>query len=109
MMDQKYFPGVGNYIKSESLYAAKIHPEEKWGKLNQKMKKKLILNIIKVMHNSYKSGGAELKDFNNPFHKSKFTLKVYGKKHTNENKLIVSKKTSDARKTWFCPEKQKLM
>ena len=34
IMDQKYFPGVGNYIKSECLYYSKIHPEEKWGNLN---------------------------------------------------------------------------
>ena len=109
MMNQKYFPGVGNYIKSESLYAAKIHPEEKWGNLNDKMKIKLIKSISKVMHNSYKSGGAELKDFKNPFHESKFTLKIYGKEYTEKNNLIISEKTSDSRKTWFCPQVQKLI
>ena len=25
LMDQRFFPGVGNYIKSEALYAAKLH------------------------------------------------------------------------------------
>ena len=38
IMDQKYFPGVGNYIKSESLYVSKIHPEEKWGNLKEIVK-----------------------------------------------------------------------
>jgi formamidopyrimidine-DNA glycosylase len=66
-MDQKYFPGVGNYIKSESLYSSKIHPEEKWGNLHEDMRINLIKNIQRVMNNSYKSGGAELKDFKNPF------------------------------------------
>ena len=41
-MDQKFFPGVGNYIKSEALYLAKIHPEEKWKNINIKSKKILI-------------------------------------------------------------------
>ena len=109
IMDQKYFPGVGNYIKSESLYASKIHPEERWGNLNKEMRIRLIENTKEVMYNSYQSGGAELKDFKNPFHKSRFMLKVYGKKRTTKNNLIISEKTSDARKTWFCPEIQKLI
>ena len=67
-MNQKYFPGVGNYIKSESLYLSKIHPEEKWGNLNEKMRINLIKNIQNVMCDSYRSGGAELKDFKNPFY-----------------------------------------
>ena len=106
LMNQLYFPGVGNYIKSESLYAAKIHPELKWGQLSIKKKKDLILIVKDVMLSSYKSGGAELRDFKNPFHKSKFKLHVYGKKKIN-NKLIISKITSDQRKTWFCPDIQK--
>lgn len=109
IMDQKYFPGVGNYIKAEGLYASKIHPEEKWGRLNNDMRVYLIENIKKVMNNSYKSGGAELKDFNNPFHSSKFELKIYGKKHTIKNGLVTSKITSDSRRTWFCPQQQKLI
>lgn len=109
IMDQKYFPGVGNYIKSEGLYASKIHPEEKWGNLNKDMRINLIKNITRVMNNSYKSGGAELKDFKNPFHSSKFKLKIYGKKHTEKNDLVTSKITSDSRKTWFCSKQQKLI
>ncbi len=109
MMDQKFFPGVGNYIKSESLYAAKIHPEEKWGKLTRKMRIGLIKMTQDIMQKSYKSGGAELKDFKNPFHSSKFILKVYGKTHTKHNNPITSIITTDSRKSWFCSKEQKIM
>ena len=109
IMDQKFFPGVGNYIKSESLYATKIHPEEKWGNLSRKMRIDLIKKTKEVMKNSYKSGGAELKDFKNPFHSSKFTLQVYGKTHTKHKNSITSIKTSDSRKSWFCAKEQKLI
>ena len=68
IMDQYFFPGVGNYIKSESLYASKIHPEEKWGNLSREMKINLIKKTKEIMKNSYQAGGAELKDFKNPFH-----------------------------------------
>ena len=109
IMDQRYFPGVGNYIKSESLYTSKIHPEEKWGNLNQVMRINLITNTQRIMTKSYESGGAELKDFKNPFNTSKFQLQIYGKKYTNQNNLVTSKETSDYRKTWFCTKEQKLI
>jgi DNA-formamidopyrimidine glycosylase len=109
MMDQKYFPGVGNYIKSESLYESKLHPEEKWGKINSKKRCDLIINTQKVMQNSYKLGGAELKDFKNPFLTSKYKLKIYGKNNTKEGNVVTSKITSDSRKSWFCNKKQRLI
>ena len=107
IMDQKYFPGVGNYIKSESLYESKLHPEIKWGNIKKNKKIHLIQNIKKVMQSSYNAGGAELKDFNNPFKKSKFKLKIYGKKYTEKNNLVTNTITSDYRKTWFCSKEQK--
>lgn len=109
IMDQKFFPGVGNYIKSESLYASKIHPEEKWGNLTEDMRINLIKKTKEIMKKSYRSGGAELKDFKNPFYSSKFKLKVYGKTYTKHNNSIISIITSDSRKSWFCPEEQKLI
>ena len=109
LMNQNLFPGVGNYIKSECLYLSKIHPEEKWGKLSSKIKKTLVQNTKEIMFNSYKKGGAELKDFKNPFYQSNFKLKIYGKKYTEKNNPVTSTKTSDSRKSWFCPKNQKLI
>ena len=108
IMDQKYFPGVGNYIKSETLYSSKIHPEEKWRKINLKSKINLIKNTQDIMQKSYAAGGAELKDFKNPFEKSEFRLQIYAKKHTTKKNPITSIVTSDYRKSWFCPIEQKL-
>ncbi|MAQ32350.1 MAG: hypothetical protein CMD26_06470 [Flavobacteriales bacterium] len=108
LMDQSFFPGVGNYIKSEALYASNIHPEEKWFKLSRSEKISLITKTKTIMLNSYKHGGAELKDFHNPFHESTFNLNIYGKKISSKNTKVVSLKTSDQRKTWFCTKNQRL-
>ena len=108
IMDQKYFPGVGNYIKSEGLYLSKIHPEEKWKNLKSRKINSLIKNIQKVMHGSYAKGGAELKDFKNPFNVSDFSLKIYGKKFTDKNNPVTPILTSDQRKSWICKKNQKL-
>ncbi|MDA7794627.1 hypothetical protein N9Y90_03320 [Flavobacteriales bacterium] len=107
LMNQSFFPGVGNYIKSEALYATKLHPEKKWGELSAKKIKELILNTQDIMQRSYSTGGAELKDFKNPFHESTFSLKVYGKETDPKGNKIESLVTSDQRKSWFCPRIQK--
>lgn len=107
LMDQRFFPGVGNYIKSEALYASKIHPEKKWGQLSTKKITNLISKTQEIMQSSYASGGAELKDFKNPFHSSDFKLNVYGKKEDPNGLKIISKLTSDQRKSWYCPKLQK--
>ena len=108
LMDQKYFPGVGNYIKSEALYLSGLHPEQKWSDLSPKKVNKLILITKDIMNKSFESGGAELKDFKNPNHKSKFTLNIYGKKKTLKNENVISINTSDQRRSWICPKIQKL-
>ena len=108
ILDQRKFPGVGNYIKSEALYLSKIHPEEKWGKLNKILRKNLIKNLQFVMTQSYKAGGAELRDFDNPFKKSDFQLNIYGKKITPQSNKVTRITTSDGRTTWYCNETQKL-
>ena len=105
LMDQSCFPGVGNYIKSEVLYGLKIHPEQDWSLLTDEMKRRVILHSKSIMEKSYKEGGAELKDFHNPFFKSKFQLKAYG----NKSKNIISILTSDNRKTWYDPDVQKMI
>ncbi|MGC6471221.1 MAG: DNA-formamidopyrimidine glycosylase family protein [Flavobacteriales bacterium] len=107
LMDQNCFPGVGNYIKSEALFAAKIHPEKKWGQLSKRKKITLIEFTKEIMHHSFQTGGAELKDFKNPFDQSQFSLKVYGKKNDPEGNEVISQLTSDQRKSWFCPSVQK--
>ena len=96
-------------MKLHFLFVVSLVQEEKWGNLNKKIKTNLIKNIQQVMSNSYISGGAELKDFKNPFNSSKFKLKIYGKKYTENKNLVISKNTSDSRKTWFCSKQQKLL
>ena len=82
-MDQRFFPGVGNYIKSEALYATKLHPEKQWRKLSSKKLKELLLTTKDIMQSSYFSGGAELKDFKNLFTHQNLNLKCMAKKKMN--------------------------
>ena len=48
-MDQKHVSGVGNYIKSESLYISKISPHRKLKDTNEDELKSLFNAIKKLL------------------------------------------------------------
>ena len=107
LLNQKYFSGVGNYLKSEILYKSKIHPHKKWNKLNKKEITKICKYTKQTMIDSYNSGGAELRDFKNPKNDSKLELLAYGKEKDKKGRKIISQITKDQRRTFWCPSIQK--
>ena len=108
LLDQRLFPGIGNYLKSEILYEASIHPESKWGHLSNKKIDMLLDIAFCITNESYDKGGAELKDFRNPFQNSCYKLNVYAKERDPDGMPVVSYKSKDQRTSWYVPSKQKL-
>ena len=108
LLDQKLFPGIGNYLKSEILYKSEIHPDAKWGQISKVQIYRMLKNSKTLCRRSYQNGGAELKDFRNPQKKSSFDLDVYAKKIDPFGNAVISTISKDNRRTWFVPEIQKL-
>lgn len=83
LMDQDVFPGVGNYIRAEALYLARMNPFILCNKLTFEEIKNLIICCHKIMHASYQAQGASIKDFKTPAGengKYSFKFNVYGLK-----------------------------
>ena len=59
------------------------------------------------MIESYKSGGAELRDFKNPKKDSKLELLAYGQEKDKKGREIINEITKDQRRSFWCPEIQK--
>jgi len=108
LLNQKYFSGVGNYLKSEILYKAKIHPQKKWNQLTNKEIFNLCNYTKSTIIESYNCGGAELRDFKNPKKDSKLKLLAYGKEKDKKGRKIISEITKDQRRTFWCPAIQKI-
>ena len=106
LLDQRYFCGVGNYLKSEILFVSKIHPHKLWNNLSFED----ILNICKMtklmLLKSYKGGGAQLRDFKNPSNAPDLNLLIYGKSLTEDKLAVSSEITKDNRRTFWCPSVQ---
>jgi endonuclease-8 len=106
LLDQRYFAGVGNYLKSEILFSCALHPHILWSDLTSDQ----ILNLCKLtkhmLYKSYKGGGAQLKDFKNPSKAPDLSLLIYGRTITDDGFLVVSEITSDNRRSFWCPSVQ---
>jgi len=109
LMDQSIISGVGNYIKSESLYHSKISPLLKVKELDDSRLKKLyqsIRNIILSSYNSQSSTLKKLKDVKGTPGRFGFILNVYNKTRDLYGNKITKTKTTDGRTTYWVPSLQ---
>jgi endonuclease VIII-like 1 len=105
MLDQRYFNGLGNYIRSEVIYRTDINPFLEARKLlkNRDTFNHFISIIKTVCIESYKIGGGEFKNFKNPNSDNEIPnlgkwMQCYGKKEMGQ--ILDSKK----RTFWFNPK-----
>lgn len=63
LLDQKYFNGAGNYLKSDILRKARLHPERTLGSLSEDELKRLHQCTLEVIRTSYSLGGYSLEDY----------------------------------------------
>ena len=89
MMDQKYFGGLGNYLRSEILDRSNQNP---FVSSREAIENKLMLKLCReVVMEAYQLGGGQLSQWTNPYFNDKVTfrewLQCYGKKE----KIVDSK------------------
>lgn len=101
LMDQSLFAGVGNMIRIEALYHAKIHPES----LVKEIPEKKIMFLLKMVVDYGEEFLNLLKN-----DKVKESALVYGKKVCPKDKseLLVEEMGKIMRKTYVCLRCQKL-
>ena len=98
LMDQKYFNGIGNYLRAEILYRAKMDP---WKSAYDAIKDGKMLALCRMVPlEAYKIGGGSIKDWKNPFgEEDTFKMMCYGNKALMTNKI-----DSNGRRFWYDPE-----
>lgn len=110
LMNQKVFAGIGNYIKSESLYRAKLSPWRNSNTLTNEEYFALSDALTKVMFESYHAGGntiATYKDVSGKIGSYSSYLQVYGKIKDPLGNQVKKQQTYDKRTSWWVPEIQK--
>lgn len=57
LLDQAFLAGIGNYLRSEILYEARLHPELKIRQLSDSQKKRLATAALAITRRAYRAGG----------------------------------------------------
>jgi len=108
LMDQKNYAGVGNYIKSEALYRAKLSPHRTGGSLSAREIKRLHETISSVMKASYATKRVKLANTTDmPACGAEFKKIVYKQEYDPQGYEVVAEDTKDKRTTYWVPELQK--
>jgi formamidopyrimidine-DNA glycosylase len=110
LMNQKVVSGVGNYLKSESLYFAKISPHRTCDSLLDAELDTLNHVIKQVIRQSYQTGGATIYTFQNFEGQSgqySRRLAVYNQSNDPEGRKVESFTSPEGRTTFWVREVQK--
>lgn len=106
LMDQSVFAGVGNYIRAEALYEARMSPWVQGNCLTLDRVRELCHSIIEVMKESYAHQGATILTYKDAYGaegKYSSCFKVYGQKKDPLGNPIVKEETPDGRTIHWCP------
>jgi endonuclease-8 len=60
-LDQGFLAGVGNYLRSEILFDAGVHPARRAGSLSRGERGRLARSTLEISRRSYRTGGITLK------------------------------------------------
>ena len=108
-MDQSVIAGVGNYVKAEALWLARLSPHRAVSSLSDHDKKVLNHSIQTVLRESFQNGGATLRTYKNfdgseGQYSSRFA--VYNQSTDPDGNEVVKEKTDDGRTTHWVPNVQ---
>ena len=111
LMNQRWFNGIGNYLRSEILY--RVPDVDPWTPFNQ-LSENQIYNIIQQCYEctttAYKLQGGSFRDWKNPFGETKTKYAKVNEETMQEWRKIYGVKTSSyitdgtKRRFWFDPK-----
>ena len=106
LLEQKYFSGIGNYLRAEILYYCRISPHRLLPNLDDREIALLLQVSQKVISDSYAQGGhtedTYLSLYGNP---GMYPCVVYGHSVDPYGNYI-KKDKMDKRTIWWCPAMQ---
>lgn len=110
LMDQRCVSGVGNYVKAEALWLARLSPHRRCDGLDYDELARLCDAVTGVMLASYRSGGATISTYRNVDGEpgeAQRRFAVYGHTVDPLGNPVVREATKDGRTTWWSPAIQR--
>jgi len=106
LMDQEIIAGVGNYIKSDALWLARISPRRSVGSLSDDELSNINRAIKQVMHESYQNGSQYSDGFTKSGDDYEHKHLVYNQLTDPDGNEVIREMTADKRTTYWVPKVQ---
>jgi formamidopyrimidine-DNA glycosylase len=112
LLNQQIIAGLGNIYADESLFEAKIHPQQRADKLTPRKLKGLHRAMQKILKKAIKAGGSSIENYHNVNGEiGSFQLqhKVYGREGLlcKRCRAKIKRIKISQRSSYFCPKCQK--
>lgn len=108
LLKQEIFSGIGNYLRADILYKAKIKPDRRISELTDEELEILRIKSIETIKESFEKGGYSIKDYRDPFgNEGKYQPIIYNQSKDPHGNKIVTNTFTDKRTIWWCPVIQK--
>jgi len=109
LTEQSLIAGIGNYLRAEILYEARIHPSSVTKDLDVKRIKKLYRSIIKIVKAAHENGGLSISNNSGNYISPRgiggtYLAKVYNKKECPKGHTV--SKISGSQTIHYCEECQ---
>lgn len=113
-LDQRFLAGVGNYLRSEILHEARVHPSNSPGKLSADELARLAKSTLVISRRSYRTAGvtnapARVKQLKKSgASRSDFRFAVFGREGLPCYRCatVLERIESNSRRLYYCPECQ---
>jgi DNA-formamidopyrimidine glycosylase len=109
LMDQRVISGVGNYLKAEALWAARLSPHRKVLDLSADDLLRLVDCVVDCAQASYESGGATIATYRDPegvVGEATQRFACYGRIIDADGNVVTRERTRDGRTTHWTPARQ---
>jgi len=109
LMDQSVVAGIGNYVKAEALWLARVDPWNNVCDLTDAELTELVIVANRVCEESFRSGGATMRTYRNFDGEAgdyADGFMCYGQSEDPEGNEIVRETTPDGRTTHWAPKRQ---
>lgn len=103
LLEQKAISGIGNYLKSDICYEARVLPDRRVSSLSQWEVEALRVAAHRIIRESYSYGGLTIKSYWSPDGSAgRYPARVYNRKVDNYGQRIVYEKMG-GRGTYYVP------
>ena len=107
LLDQTVLAGVGNYMRADVLYLARVDPRRRVEKLSDSELKRIYRSIKTIADNSYRSNGTTISTYQDVYlHQGHYEPIVYGRKTDAKGRVVKTMKVG-SRTIWWVPSVQK--